>query len=57
MDKNSLVIRVLHILLELERLYNSRIAESVGTLVSMGSGAIPEKKGHAIEKKMQKSEK
>ena len=51
------MIRVLHILLELERLYISRIAESAVTLVSIGSGAIPEKKGHAIEKKGQKSEK
>ena len=44
MEKKSLVIRVLHILLELERLYISRIAESAVTLVSIGSGAIPEKK-------------
>ena len=57
MDKKSLVIRVLHILLELELLYISRIAESAETLVSMGSGAIPEKKRHAVEKRGPKSEK
>ena len=57
MEKDSLVIRVLHILLELERLYISRIAESAVTLVSIGSGAIPEKKKGMLWRKRGKNRK
>ena len=51
------MIRVLHILLELERLYISRIAESAVTRVSIGSGAIPGKKKGMLLRKRGKNRK